>query len=219
VTRVGTHVELSRREAYALCAGKEVPGLMAAETLLRQVYGTSPDLVTDPDENRTRGDFRMADGRYVEVKSQPICPDVFSSNIVEVCEIVGDSARDFERHGGGFSRLAEWLGTTEDRLSDRIVHVARDGSVARFGFHETLHFSLTSMAAADATVFVNPRPPKFWAYVYPREELCSAVRHAARCGLHRGPGRMHDDAFGVYIPVAKHVYWCNHGEPWQRWVT
>ena len=194
---------VSRSDGYKASQGKEELGLRVVEGFFSEVLDVPLARIEDADDNYRFGDFWAPNGASIECKSQRIDPDQYPRNFVEIFEVTNNS-----RHEGGFTRVSEILGLSpsglaEVRLKDRRTSSHRDnGASHRVGSHERVSVSITSIAAASYTAYVNSSGGGSHLYLYERSELLEAIRSALADGIVRGAGMSNDDTFAVWTTLA-----------------
>lgn len=168
-------------------------------------FRTEP--VNDPNLNRWCGDLRVVTGggppapqHFLEVKSQPISPERYQHNFVEVMEDLTLDANP--RHDDGFRRTADILWLTPEELASAQVTFAWDhqSEPRPLGVLEYANASLESVAGSTFTVYVNPDPDMAWVAWYSRDRLLDAVAAAVTGGkMMRGAGNSNDCTLGVFV--------------------
>lgn len=204
---------LSRSEGYRRGAGKEEAGLVVAESFVDDHVGVQMERITDAEENYWLGDLRAPSGATIEVKRQPIDPDRYPQNFVEVFEVTANP-----RHQAGFADLSELLGVQPDVLAQTRVRDHRHrGASGLLGRPEAMSISVRSMFGSALTAYVNPGTSGIaHIYLYRSDEIVGAIREAvARDGLRRGMGQSNDDTFAVLVPLARFRWSARAGQPWQ----
>lgn len=199
---LGAAPSITRAEGYQRGRAKEEAGLQLAETFLARLLGIPADQITridGADDNYRYGDLRLPSGKTIEVKRQPINPDRYPLNFVEVAEITFNP-----RHRHGTGMLAQALGIDVDRLSRAQVRDYRhDGHPeSALGRPEHLSVSITSMLASTATMYVNPDDGH--VYVYRSEEIIDHIKRGVlNDNLRRGQGNSNDDGLAVLVPLPR----------------
>lgn len=205
---------VSRNEGYALGRGKEGPALEMASEFFRRVIGVEPSVVTDKDENWERGDIRFPSGQYAECKGQPIDPEKYPLNFVEVCEVTENPF-----HADGMERLASALGVGYWELADADVWDNRPGrkELVPFGEPAFVSPSFHTISSARVTVYVNATSPTAHIYLYGRSEIGKLVRDELLRGegMVRGAGRSNEDTFGVKVPLPMMRWTSREGGGWE----
>ena len=196
---------ISRAAGYAAGAGKEGAALAIVESFLASHFRTQVARIHDADENYKHGDFRLPGGSTVECKGQPIDPERYALNFVEVCE---DTSRGrLERHVGGFSAVATAVGLSEAALAAVIVtpkkaHLPPKGP---FGQPAFLSASIHTFVNASAVVYANCEARII--ALYDSKVLLRQVRDAMLSrGMVRGAGHSNDDTFSVFVPYPPSVW-------------
>jgi hypothetical protein len=187
---------VSRSEGYLRGAGKEALALASVQEFFRLVVGVPLDVITDAQENYRLGDLRSAAGVYMECKGQPIDPQRYPQNFVEVFEQTHNP-----EHANGFDEVAELLDLTPEALSNVVVTL-RDRSRVRLGRLPSVGVSIHSFFSAPLTTYVNYEEGGRWIYVYDRQELTNHIKEAVPRGLRRGVGNSNEDTFSVFVPIA-----------------
>lgn len=181
--------------------GKDDPALEVVRECIADVIGLEAHVIEDPERNRRHGDLELVG--TAECKGQPIDPDRYDHNVVEVFE--DTTALGRHHHRGGFSRTAEILGLSHDELAHASYRDDRDPARPRkiVGPLSHVSASLESIAGSDMTIYANPDPERTFVYFYTREFLLHKVRDAiCRGGLRRGMGNAHENTFAVLVPVS-----------------
>jgi hypothetical protein len=205
---------ITRNEGYRRAEGKEEKGLLVVEDFFREVLNAEAVRVTGQ-ENYEVGDLRFAGGT-VECKAQPINPEKYKNNFVEVFE-TPDTGK--AHHKDGIAKLSTLLQMSQEEIMAVRVSDKRDGSVSSerqqfVGNPEFVSVSLSTLFRAKYMVYVNPyMNPENHIYVYKSNILLDLVRRAiSRRGFVRGAGLSNDDTFAVYVPHEDH--WRNNGAGW-----
>lgn len=200
----------TRGEGYQRAVGKEELALRVAEDFFRTVLGLEPLRINDRDENYTLGDFRFRGGT-VECKGQPIDPDRYRQNFVEVFE-APDNKRGY--HLAGFDQVAGYLGATSAELEGMMVAERRadyGGGSGPLGRIEHVSVSITSMTNSLYVVYVNSGAGHL--YLYSSRELVALIANRVRAGgLMRGLGDSNDDTFAVMVPLPDYRWKRTEGE-------
>jgi hypothetical protein len=193
---------LTRSEGYRRGAPKEAEGINTAEDFLNRLLGLEPSSITrieGADDNYRYGDLRLPNGKTLEVKRQPINPDRYPMNFVEVGELTFNP-----RHLGGASNLAQLLDIDTEALSKVSVKDFRSEGhpSSAFGRPDHVSVSLTSIAGSQATIYVNPDQGHL--YIYRRDEIIAHVRRSVlNNNLRRGQGNSNDDGLAVLVPLPR----------------
>lgn len=200
--RASASPRLTRTEGYRKGAPKEAEGLDSAEDFLNRLLKIDTGAIArieGADDNYRQGDLRLPNGKTLEVKRQPINPDRYPMNFVEVGELTFNP-----RHFGGTTSLAHLLNIPSDTLAKTTVKDFRSEGhpSAPFGNPEHLSVSLTSIAGSQATIYVNPDQGHL--YIYRRDEIIDHVRRSVlNDNLRRGQGNSNDDGLAVLIPLPR----------------
>jgi hypothetical protein len=180
----------------------------------RRVVGVEPRVVTEAGENWECGDLLFPSGAYAECKGQPIDPERYPLNFVEVCEVT-----DNPRHADGMDRLAACLGVDYWELADADVWDDRAGhkELLPFGEPRMVSPSFHTISSARVTAYVNATSPTAHIYLYGRNEIVGLVREAVvrGDGMVRGAGRSNEDTFGVKIPLPAMRWTSREGGGWE----
>lgn len=183
-------MRVSRAEGYRRSVGKEGAALEVARDFFSEVVGVrEPAVIVEPERNRLHGDLDL--GRVTaECKSQPIDPERFDRNFVEVFEDTTKSRA--AKHRDGFERTCEIL-SIDPKIFARLRYKdARQALPLReeVGRLEYVSCSLESIAGSDLTIYVNSDPKRTFVYVYRRAFLIERVRRQVlQGGMWRGKGR------------------------------
>jgi hypothetical protein len=213
---------VTRSEGYQRSGGytgaKQEEGKRLVEDFYWEVLGYRGRRVTDPEEDRLRGDIRYGFG-YVEVKRIPLDP-YYPHTFVEICEVPKEVDRK-PYHRGGFARTAWILGMKEDTLANQPVK--RYGvQLGTFGRPTHLSCSIEWGVGSDVIAFAGPdRNKDPWIYCYPRRTLLAHVYTVLwEKGFVTNEGNMNDVTFGVRVPNADYRWkrhpsgvWTWHGLP------
>jgi len=204
---------VSRDEGYRLAKGKEGPALEMATEFFRRVIGVEPRVVTDFVENWENGDLCFPSGEYGECKGQPIDPEKYPMNFVELCEVTSNRL-----HHDGMQRVADAIGVDYWQLADASVWDDREGhkKLVAFGVPELVSPSIHTISSARVTIYVNAVSPTAHLYLYGRNEIVRYVREAVLSQeLVRAAGRSNDDTFGVKIPLPSMRWISQEGGGWE----
>lgn len=194
---------ITRAEGYARGRTREQAGLAWAERFLRDVAGVPVRRIADAAQNYAAGDLTAASGRTVEVKRQPIDPDRYRENFVEVFEATGNPA-----HAGGLRAVAELLGLDVATLVDAPART--DTGRERVGPLPLVSVSLRSVAGSAITLYVNPGQ---WIYAYDSPQLIAHVRDAVVTrGFRVGAGRSNGSTYAVQVPLPPCVWAWRHNQ-------
>jgi len=197
---------VTRAEGYRRSAGKEARALACLRTLLEMKVGVSGEEIKGYEDNYRFGDLRFPTGRTIECKGQPIDPDRYRNNFVEVFELTSNRL-----HEGGLEHLAELLTLSVEDL--RQVNVRFRGANGSVGSPRRVSVSITSMASSSFTAYVNYSPDNRHVYVYERDEILEHIRRSLSRGFVRGAGNSNDDTFAVFVPLSK-MRWEGSGSTW-----
>lgn len=188
---------MSKSESYRRSGGKEQAALSVARRFFSEVVGLDTEVVTDKWENILCGDLRFPSGLYAECKGQPVDPDRYDKNFVEVCERTANPELV-----GGMGSLSSLLGIPMDALAATRVWSPSDRTWSQFGYHDLLHNSLESISASRVTLYVNHE--KGHVYAYGRNEIVRTVSSSVRDnGMLVGAGNSHEDTFGALVPLPR----------------
>lgn len=193
---------LTRSEGYRRGAPKEAEGINVSEDFLNRLLGLEAGAITridGADDNYRYGDLRLPNGKTLEVKRQPINPERYPMNFVEVGELTFNP-----RHYGGATSLAHLLNIDTETLAKTMVKDFRSEGhpSSPFGRPDHISVSLTSIAGSQATIYVNPDQGHL--YIYRRDEIIDHVRRSVlNSNLRRGQGNSNDDGLAVLIPLPR----------------
>lgn len=187
---------ITRNEGYMLGRGKEAGGIDLARRFMIDVLHEETWLIEGAENNYRHGDLMNKNGAGMEVKRQPIDPDRYAQNYVEVCELTSNP-----RHQGGFWRLCVLLGFPAELLERTPVG---DGGQTTFGHPPYVSCSLESIFDDNLTIYANPA--NGYLYVYDRDEITGHIKAAVRRGMWRGLGNANEDSFGVKIPLPGQIW-------------
>jgi hypothetical protein len=207
-----TSMMVTRDEGYERGRGKEDPALDVVRDCIKSVMGLEAGIIADKERNRLYGDLEFVG--TAECKGQPIDPDRYANNFVEVFEDVTDLGK--EMHSDGFARTAEILEIPRGEFSEvtYVDHRFADRPVLKLGVICRISTSMESIAGSDLTIYANADPKRTFVYFYTREFLLRVVREAVlRGGLRRGMGQSNEDTFGVLVPVSP-ARWCRVDGQW-----
>ena len=192
---------ISRAEGYHRGAGKEEVSLALASAFLLYALGESATRIDDPDSNYRLGDLRCSSVHStIEVKGQPIDPEKYPRNFVEVFE--DTSAGRLDHHARGFDDVAARLGLAPSELATtRVQRFDRPGRpIEQLGRLGHVSVSITSMFGAAATIYLNNTSTML--YFYRSSDLIKLVQRAVRAeGLRRGQGGSNRDTHAVLVPI------------------
>jgi hypothetical protein len=186
------------RDPHRQAAGRE--GLQKVSEFLLRVTGREWREILDKEENYHTGDLRCADGRTIEVKTQPIDPEKFrGGNFVEICELTDGRNAD---HRGAFDRLARILHVEPDmlataRLVDRRNREQRPFPTGLFGRPEHISISLAPLENAVPFIYVNINSGLL--ALYDADTMLASVRVGISREIWRGAGGSNADTCGVQI--------------------
>lgn len=177
--------------------GKEGPGLDALEEFMLRKVGIQLTRIDGAEENYERGDFVAPSGITIECKRQPIDPDHYRQNFVEVCETTRNP-----RHAGGFDQLSALLGFAgrPGPKVDLVWSPPRSSATYLLRDEPRLSVSIHTFATAALVSYVNPGKH---IYLYRSGELLEMIRDAAaQRPMVRGAGNSNADTFAVFVPLA-----------------
>lgn len=198
---------VTRNEGYGRGAGKEELALAALRGFLKEKIGHRGEEITGYEDNYRLGDLSFPTGVTVECKGQPVDPARYPQNFVEVFEVTAN-----DLHLGGLARAAELLGMPVDDLVR--TRVRARGAAGVVGNQQRVSVSISSIAAAGFTAYVNYLDGGRHIYVYERDELMGHIRTAARQGFVRGAGNSNEDTFAVFVPLSR-MRWSRNGTDWR----
>lgn len=198
---------VSRNEGYRRGAGKEAVAISILREFLRETAGNPGTVIDDPDENYLHGDLRFSPAVTLECKGQPIDPDRYPQNFVEVFETTRNP-----RHSGGFAGVAGLLGLDEAALA--AVTVRTGATTSALGVLPFVSTSITSIASSALTAYVNYNDGGRHIYLYRRDEILGHLRRAVvGNGLVRGAGNSNEDTFAVFVPLPS-MRWARRNGAW-----
>jgi hypothetical protein len=203
---------VSRNEGYRRSSGKEEISLSIVETFLKEELGLTTNRITDPLENYEKGDLLLGSGFSVEVKSQPIDPDKYHRNFVEVAEVTSNP-----KHSQGVESLSRVLKINLDDLQNALVSDKRliYDKQSIFGYPPSLSNSILSMTGSTATIYVNPSNGGSHIFIYPRRQILDFIRtEVLTNGFVRGAGQSNEDTLAVFIPTPR-LRWRKKGSQWE----
>lgn len=192
---------VTRNQGYELGRHKEDPALDVVRDCIAQVIGLEARVIDDPARNKRHGDLEMVG--TAECKGQPIDPDRYPHNFVEVFEDLTALARD--HHRDGLARTATILGISEDQLAKAKYRDHRTPNREMKVVGELSHVgaSMESIWGSDLTIYANAAPASTFVYFYTKAFLLQAVREAVVADrLQRAMGRSNEDTFAVMVPIS-----------------
>lgn len=198
---------VTRNEGYGRGAGKEELALAALRGFLKEKIGHHGEEITGYDENYRLGDLSFPSGVTLECKGQPIDPARYPQNFVEVFEVTRN-----DLHLGGLAHAAELLGMRVDNLMG--TQVRTRGAAGTVGNQQRVSVSISSIATAGFTAYVNYLDGGRHIYLYERDELMAHIRAAAGRGFVRGAGNSNEDTFAVFVPLSR-MRWSRNGGAWR----
>ena len=155
--------------------------------------------IRDPEQNYLRGDYCLPSGKFIECKGQPIDPNRYPQNFVEVFERTSNP-----RHLGGQEALSSLLGQTLPALQAAKVYNAKSKTREVLGQIDCLSISIRSIFSAEFTGYVNYSDGGRFVYLYTQEEISRHVMATSLNGFLRGAGRSNEDTYAVLIPLSRH---------------
>lgn len=189
---------VTRSEGYRRSRGKEERTLCVVRSCMREVLGIDPGFIRDPERNRTEGDIDCG-STTAECKGQPIDPDAYRNNFVEVMEDTTSTRKAV--HRDGFARTSQILGLDPSRLAACFYTDRRTSSRRRVDALAYVSCSLESIAGSEITIYANSDPKRTFVYFYSREYLIAQIHDAVtRNRMCRGAGNSNQDTFGVFVP-------------------
>ena len=197
---------ISRRDGDVRGAGKEQLSSAILQKLFKTMIGLSGETILGAQDNYENGDLRFPTGATIECKGQPIDPNRYQQNFVEVFEVTNNP-----QHDEGFKRLGDVLRITPDRLAK--IPVTFGSTKDLLGRQTRVSLSVLSMHHASYTAYVNYEDAGRFIYLYEQDEIVNLVREAALKGLRRGAGNSNEDTFSVFVPIAK-MRWGRLGSDW-----
>lgn len=191
---------VSRAEGYERGRGKEAATIELVIECCAAIGIGRPTVIDEPMRNRKRGDLEL--GNTAECKGQPIDPDRYVRNFVEVFEDTTRSAKPY--HANGFARTAQLLSLSVEELAAlSYVDCRGDRTTRTIGVIPYVSASLESIAGSSLTIYANADPIRSFVYFYSRNRLLSFVyEQVMQGGLRRGMGESNEDTFGVLVPVS-----------------
>jgi hypothetical protein len=201
---------VSRSEGYRRGASKEGLALEVFAAFAMRKLRVRLLQISDAEENYRYGDFRSPSGATVECKGQPIDPQRYPLNFVEVFEVTGN-----DRHRGGFEDLADLLAMRPEQLADVQVEDRTMRSTYPLGCPDRVSVSIRSIAQSQYTAYVNYQDGGRHIYLYSRDELMHHILSECRRGFLRGAGRSNEDTFAVKVPLAEARWWRTQGNYWE----
>jgi len=204
----GSTVEpvVSRNEGYRRGAGKEQLSIAVLQDFFQDKLGNRGSLITGQEDNYKLGDLRFPRGATIECKGQPIDPVRYKQNFVELFEATRN-----DLHLGGLQRFADLLHLDISEVSRAKVRFR--GSITEVDEPPRVSVSITSMASAAFTAYVNYINGGQHIYIYERNEILGHIRAGFSGGLVRGAGNSNEDTYAVYIPLAR-MRWSRSREGW-----
>jgi hypothetical protein len=200
---------LTRNTAYSKGKPKEQAGLDVFADFIANKLNTTATFSDTYEENWKLGDFKLASGNYIEVKSQPIDPNKYNGqNFIEVCEFTNNSL-----HADGYDVLNSKLGMCglTKELKEYNVNNRKSGSSVKFGNDNNVSVSITSMFNGSSYAYVNPELE--YIYIYSAKTLLSEiVKYVNNKGFSIGSGNSHNQTISVFVPVATAVWKKENGE-------
>jgi hypothetical protein len=196
---------ITRTEGYKLGVSKEQGALDVFEDFMKHKLNIDVEFVTDKTENWKQGDFKLSNGKYIEVKGQPVDPEKYPVNFIEIGEITNKPY-----HTDGFKQLQDVLGLTFP-LSDVKVWDKPKNAGYSLGEPYALSVSIASMGNNTTYAYVNQT--KEIVYLYTAATLLGLLRDAlAKKGIIKGAGKSNEDTLGVLVPNAKAIWKKENGE-------
>lgn len=192
---------VTRDEGYELGRGKEDSALDVVRDCIDRVMDLDAKVISDPERNKRHGDLEMVG--TAECKGQPIDPERYDRNFVEVFEDVSSGAKD--HHRDGFARTATILAISVEQLAAvRYQDRRQSPAVSRvLGVLPYVSASLVSVDGSDLTIYANADPARTFVYFYTKRFLLDRIREQVLAGqMRRGMGRSNEDTFGVLVPVS-----------------
>lgn len=186
-------MSLTRNEAYRQNAHKETLAVEVFEDFLKAKVSSDYESVEDYYENWTRGDIKLGNGKYIEIKGQPIDPTKYNGmNFVEVAEITSNP-----KHADGSEKLSIIL---ERDISNIKVNNKQTGESGTLGKPDCLNIAITSMSNGTAYAYVNHNLGII--YLYSAQKLLGLIKNSIETkGITQGAGRTHKDTLGVTVPI------------------
>lgn len=189
---------ISRSEGYRRGIGKERAALDVFEDFMKsKLLITDHRFVTDKDENWKWGDYELPNGKYIEVKGQPIDPAKYDKNYVELGEVT-----EKLHHAGGFRMLSEFLQVPS--LESKTVNNKAKGTREPIGHPECFSLSLHSLANGTSYAYVNSKLEIIYLYSATHLKNLIVASINSNMPLLRGAGNANEDGIGVLVdlPIA-----------------
>jgi len=197
---------VSRSEGYRRGVGKEQLSIEILQKFLHSKIGESGEIIQAAEDNYELGDLRFPSGATIECKGQPIDPNTYQYNFVEVFEVTNNPL-----HSEGFRRLGEVLRVAPDQLAD--ITVTCNGQNFPLGHLSCVSLSVLSIHNATYTAYVNYQQGGRYIYLYQQAEITNHLREATLRGLRRGAGNSNEGTYAVFIPIAS-MRWARRDSEW-----
>jgi len=190
---------VSRAEGYRRGIGKERAALDVFEDFMQNKLNIQDfRFVTNKDENWKKGDYQLPNGKYIEVKGQPIDPAKYDKNYIELGEIT-----DKLHHAGGFRMLKELLNLPN--LENKIVKNKALNTRSAIGHPPCFSLSLHSLGNGTAYAYVNSKLEII--YLYSATHLNNLIVSAINSNmpLLQGAGNANEVGVGILVdlPIAQ----------------
>ena len=202
---------LLRNAAYSKGKPKEQAGLDVFADFIKNKLNTTATFSEGYEENWLYGDFKLASGKYIEVKSQPINPELYNGmNFIEICEYTNNP-----KHYDGYTTLnskLNMLGLNKD-LANIDVKNRRAGSSVKFEKDNNVSVSISSLFNGSTWAYVNADLKI--VYLYSAKTLLNSIIKALTTkGLNIGSGSSHNQTLSVFVPIPSAI-WKKENDVWQ----
>jgi hypothetical protein len=196
---------ITRTEGYKLGVSKEQGALDVFEDFMKHKLNIDAEFVTDKTENWKKGDFKLKNGKYIEVKGQPVDPEKYPVNFVEIGEITNKPY-----HTEGYKDLGDILSLSSP-LSD--VKVLDKSTNARYNLGEPYALSVSIASMGNNTTYAYVNQTKEIVYLYTAKTLLNFIREALdKRGIIKGAGKSNEDTLAVLVPNAAAIWKKTNGE-------
>jgi hypothetical protein len=196
---------ITRTEGYKLGVSKEQGALDVFTDFMSQKLNIDAEFITDKTENWKSGDFKLSNGKYIEVKGQPVDPEKYPVNFIEIGEVT-----DKPYHANGYKVLEDILKLSSP-LSDVKVFDKPKSSYYKLGEPYALSVSIASMGNNTTYAYVNQT--KEIVYLYTAKTLLNLIRESlVKRGIVKGAGKSNEDTLGLFVPNATAIWKKINGE-------
>lgn len=189
---------LTRNEAYAKskAGNKEAKGLQVFNDFMANVLNTEATFITSYTENWQYGDYKLSNGKYIEVKSQPINPYKYAKNFVELGELTDNTL-----HADGYNKLESIL-DLDKPLSEVRVYDKPTKELSKLGTPDALSVSITSMGNGSSYAYVNSSLEI--VFLYSAKTLLGLINKELKYGtpIIKGAGDSHKNTLGLLVDNA-----------------